>query len=115
MLTEGGLDKVERGILLAGLRVEVERLRDRGHDQRGVGEGGQGDEPHAVGEVVGDLSGHFHGEAGLADSARSDEGDEANVVAQQLIGYLLHVALAAQDTSGLRGKIMQARGLGSLL
>ena len=67
---------VER--LVAGL-AHAEGLGDGGGDQVGVGDRGEGDEPDAVRERVGNRRGDLEGEAGLADAAGAGQRQQADV------------------------------------
>ncbi|MFD4743214.1 hypothetical protein ACFWNQ_38435 [Streptomyces virginiae] len=62
------------GHVVARLLAEAERLGDRGCDHAGIGDRDQVDEPHPVGEPVGDVGGHGAREAGLADPAGAEGG-----------------------------------------
>jgi hypothetical protein len=62
-----------------GLLLEAEAVGDRGRDERGVGEGGKGDEEDTVGDVLDELGPRLEGEAGLAGPACSGEGEQAHV------------------------------------
>ena len=69
----------------AGLH-DAERLRDgRGH-QGGVGQCGQRDPDHPIGEVCLELRRHRHREAGLAHPAWAGQGQQADVRPAEELG-----------------------------
>ena len=59
----------------AGQRA-AKRLGDRGRDVRCVGNRCQGDEGCAVGKCWRKVGGHLQRQAGFADAARADQGDQ---------------------------------------
>ena len=65
--------------------VEAEGLADGRQDEAGVLDGGQRDKADAVAEVVAQGRCHLQGQAGLADAAGAGEGEQADLLAQQLL------------------------------
>ena len=88
----------------AGL-AEPERLRDRGQDERGVGDRRERDEEDALREVLDQLGGGLEREPGLARAARAGERQQAHVVPPKPLGDRGHLALAADQRRGLDGQV----------
>ena len=57
--------------------AQLERVGHGVREQLGIVEGGELDEPHAVGEGAADLGGHPECESGLADAPGAGEGEQA--------------------------------------
>ncbi len=65
------------------LLAQPQRRRDGGQHQGGIGERGEDGEGRAVGVGGGVVGGDRQREAGLADAAGADQGDESRAVAQE--------------------------------
>ncbi len=61
---------------------QAQRLRNGRGDDRGIADGRQGHEVHAVGELLARLGRDLQAEPGLADSARSRQGQEPRALQQ---------------------------------
>jgi hypothetical protein len=70
---QGGQHRVVDAAAL--LLAQAERGRDGGADHRRIGDRHQVDEPHAVGEVAGQVRGDGQRQSGLAHAAGSDGSD----------------------------------------
>ncbi len=84
---------------------ESERLRDRGQDERGIGDRRQRDEEHALGEVLDELGGSLQREPGLARAARPGERQQTHVLPPQSLGDRSQLALAPDQRCGLDGQV----------
>ena len=58
---------------------------DRGGNERGIGEWGQVDEDHAIGEGDSDIIGNGEGEAGLTDAAGTGQRQERNGLPEEVL------------------------------
>jgi len=91
------------GYSVAGER-EAERLHYRRGDHLRIADGGQRDEVDAVRKLVGRLGRNLEAEAGLADSARAGQREQARAL-QQLLRPRDHVG-AADKARQLRGQVV---------
>jgi hypothetical protein len=66
---------------VGGRAPDPERARDGRHDQRGVRQWSQVDEPDATWEVCGDGPRDRQRQPGLADTAGADEREQRDVIA----------------------------------
>ena len=62
---------------------DVERLGDGRHDQRGIADGSQVHEIHAIGEPVTQFCCHLQAQAGFAGAAGTGQGEQAHVLTLQ--------------------------------
>ena len=81
------------------------------HDQGRIRDVGQPGHPHAIGEVVSEASGHFHGETGLAGPTHPGEGDQP--VGLEQGSYLLEVVTPPYERGELRREMNQIDRFGS--
>ena len=86
--------------------VQAKAVRDGVGQQRGIAQPGQLDQPDAVGVAVRGTGGGAQRDAGLADPAGADHGDEPRAVKQR--GQPRELALAADETGDLRGQLTPA-------
>ena len=95
--------------------MDVERLRDRGHEQLGIRHGGEADEDRTVAELGLEQVGEREGETCLSRSARPGERDEPRpLVAIERADRRQLQPAADQRRGGYRQRSGRAaRGLGS--
>jgi hypothetical protein len=91
----------------AGLFLDAQRARHRLHDEAGVRDRGQLDEPHAVRIVVEHVRGKLQREPRLADAARADQREQPRAV--QRLARLDQFALAADERRGLLRQVVRRR------
>jgi hypothetical protein len=73
-------------------------------DLVGVLDGGQLDEPDAVGELIEQIGGDLHGKAGLAGAAGAGEGEQMRGAQEAL--DLVHLLLPADEGGELDGEVI---------
>jgi hypothetical protein len=75
----------------------AQRLSNDRRDEGGIGQRRQVDEGDAISELTGKAHGNLEREAGLADPARTGQGDERHVVAPQQRAQLGQLACPADE------------------
>jgi len=93
---------------LGELAAPVDRGGDRGHDQVGISERRQGDEPDAVRKFVRHLGRRLNREAGLPAAARPGQRQQARAVEQ--LEHDLQLLLPADKRRRLYRKVRQVEG-----
>ena len=97
------------GDWLATSGPDVEGVGNRGRDKIGIGDGGETDEPDAVGERLNGMRRYLEGEARLADTAGSGQREEARLWLLEHGGYRADLALAPDERRQRRGEIARAQ------
>jgi hypothetical protein len=82
---------------------DIERAGDGREDEWRIGDGGQGGEDGAIGEVVGTCMRRGNGQPGLA-AAGPDQGDQAGFIATQPVGEPGDIMLATNEWRQRLGK-----------
>ena len=63
--------------------MKIEGVSDGRNDETGVVNGSQGEESHAISEIVEQLRRHLDGQARLADTTHASEGQQADIRAAE--------------------------------
>jgi hypothetical protein len=84
---------------LTAVGDEPKRVGDGRHDEFGVTDGGQRNEPHAVGKDrrLGEIGCDLEGQAGLADAAEAGQGDEAHLGTSEQVADGRQVPLPSHE------------------
>ena len=99
------------------LRRCIERTQDGVGDELGVGDGGQGDEVHAVGKMLPLAGDGLERQPGLAHAAGSDHGEQPAGRVRQARGDVRELGLPAEEgrvrerQAGTRRRVGQTRRL----